>query len=57
MQEAWFICDALHIGYEDVMKMTVVERHYFIEFIKAKNEAVNKKIEESRQQAMQNRHK
>ncbi len=53
VQEAWFICDALHIGYDDVMKMSVVERHYFIEFIKSKNDAVNKKIEETRQQAMQ----
>ena len=55
VQEAWFICDTLHIGYEEVMRMSVVERHYLIEFIKAKNDAINKKIEEQKQKAAESR--
>lgn len=46
MQECWYISDNTHTSYADVLDLSFQERFFLIGFIKEKQEATKKAIEE-----------
>lgn len=51
VRECWFISDALHTSYTDVLDLSFQERVYLIECINEKQEATTKAIEEAKAKA------
>ena len=51
VQECWFICDNLHIGYDEVLDMSVTERELLIQFIKEKTDTTRELMEKAKAEA------
>ena len=55
VKEVWYICDNLHIGYNEVLDMSFQERFYLIELINEKQEKTKEAIEARQQENKRNR--
>lgn len=51
VQECAYISDVLHTSYTDILDISVTERAYLLQFIREKNDATRKAIEEARARA------
>ena len=50
-KECWYISDNLHTSYTDVLKISYQERIYLLEFIKQKQDNIQKLMEDAKKKA------
>lgn len=51
VKECWYISDNLHTSYTDVLKISYQERIYLLEFIKQKQDNIQKLMEDAKKKA------
>ena len=51
VKEFWFLCDNLHIGYEEALDMSVIERSILLQLMKEKADNQKKMMDQMKAEA------